>query len=197
MMTEKNRIARTQSDVEALDLSVEVPPGARSLLGVLAQEHTVRLARLLRYLGVPASDIEDALQDVYLIAYRRLADEPGVVREPGAWLRGVAINVARNRSRSRKRNPVRAFDEAPEIEDGETPEQQLEAKRRRALLQDLLDELPYEQRTVVVLFEIDGLPMREIAELLTCALPTAYKYLHRGQTKLRESFARRERGRDE
>lgn len=193
-MAEKNSIDRTQSEVEVQDASVEAPSSARSSVGALAQEHTPRLARLLRYLGVPVSDIEDALQDVYLTAHRKLNEGTRDVREPGAWLRGVAINVARNRSRSRRRHPVRALDETTLLEDDDTPEQQLEAKRRRALLQDLLDELPYEQRTVVVLFEIDGLPMRDIAELLTCALPTAYKYLYKGQAKLRESLARRERG---
>ena len=72
----------------------------------MVQQEGPRLARLLHYLGVPRADLDDALQDVLLVAHRRWAElERGTPLGP--WLRRVALNVARNRKRGTRRSPVR------------------------------------------------------------------------------------------
>lgn len=159
------------------------------VLAELARAHAPALARLLRYLGIPTSDVEDALQDVFLIAHRRLSETPLLAERPEGWLRGVALNVARNRRRSGRRSPLAYVEEVPETSDGQTPEMQLEATRQRERLLRLLSELPEDHRAALVLFEIDGRPMKEVASLLGCALPTAYKYVTQAQARLKAGFA--------
>jgi RNA polymerase sigma-70 factor (ECF subfamily) len=157
-------------------------------VGLLAREHSAALARFLRYLGVASSDVEDALQDVFIVAHRRLIETPELSDAPGPWLRGVAVNVARNRARSSQRSRVEFVDEAPEMIDARTPESEVAAERDRRRVLRLLSTLNEEHRAALVLFEIEGRPMKEVASTLGCALPTAYKYVTSAQTKLREAF---------
>lgn len=161
-------------------------------MGELARVHAAGLARFLRYLGIPAADLEDALQDVFLVAHRRLDEDPLHAERPDAWLRGVAVNVARNRRRSLSRSPLRFVDEPPDVPDPRTPEADVATERERRRLLRLLDSLPDDHRAALVLFEIDGLAMRDVAQTLGCALPTAYKYVSRAQAKLKEAFLQEE-----
>lgn len=158
----------------------------------LAREHAPALARLLRYLGVPSRDVEDAVQDIFLAAHRRLAEAPTLADRPDAWLRGIAVNVARNRRRANRRSPIAYVEEPPEVAHERTPEAEVAAERRRRELVALLDTLPDEHRTALVLFEIDGRPMKDVAAVLGCALPTAYKYVTLAQSRLRAALAREE-----
>jgi len=146
------------------------------------------LGRFLRNLGVAPSDVEDALQDVFIVAHRRLNETPEAADAMGPWLRGVAVNVARNRARSSYRSRVDFVDEAPEIIDARTPESEVAAERDRRRLLRLLATLHEAHREALVLFEIEGRPMKEVASTLGCALPTAYKYVTQAQAKLREAW---------
>lgn len=159
----------------------------------LARENGTSISRLLSYLGVPSRDVEDALQDVFLIAHRRLAEMPELMGHTG-WLRGVAINVARNRRRTGRRSRVAFVNEPPDLVDEATPEQAAMNKREAVFLLELLEKLPEEHRTVIVLFEIEGLPMKQIAEIEGIALATAYSHLHKGRAALKQEFERQEGG---
>lgn len=161
-------------------------------VGELARAHGPSLARLLRYLGVSSSEVEDALQDVFLVAHQRLS-RPDAADRPDAWLRGVALNVARNRRRSARRSRVSYVDEPPEQHDAATPEAAVAGAQAQQRLLALLERLPEEQRAALVLFRIDGRPMKEVAATLGCALPTAYKYVSSAEATL-EAALRDDRG---
>lgn len=165
-------------------LSPVLPPQP---LSALARAHAPRLARLLRHLGVPSADLEDAVQDVFLVAHRRMDAE---VLEPEAWLRGVALNVARNRRRAARRSPLDFPAQLPEVADARTPEREAEVLRNRRLLAHCLEQLHEEKRTALVLFEIEGVPMKEIATHLGCSLATAYRHLSDAQTELKRAVER-------
>lgn len=185
---ENSAEVRTPSGVLSASASAVDPSSTRLGVGALARAHAASLARFFRYLGVPARDIEDALQDVFLVAHRRLSEAPALAERPDAWLRGVAVNVARNRRRSDARSRLRFVDETPEVVDPRTPEADVASERDRRRLVALLDTLPDDHRAALVLFEIEGQPMKEVALALGCALPTAYKYVTSAQTRLREAF---------
>lgn len=141
--------------------------------------------RLLRRFGVAHAQLDDAAQEVFWVTARRLPDiEPG--RE-AAFLYGVALRVASNLLRRKKDVPElteRALlSELPA--EGSCPEQALEQRRARALLDTVLARLPLELRTVFVLFELEGLPIRDIAELEEIPLGTAGSRLRRA----REEFS--------
>lgn len=139
------------------------------------------VGRTLLYLGVKGADVEDAAQEVFVVVLRQLASfGGGSVR---AWVRQICVNVARNHRRSQMRRREELVDEPPEPPpaEGEVPGER--AQQRQRLLA-ALDRLGEEQRSVFVLFEIEELPMTEVAGLLGCPLQTAYTRLYSARSRL-------------
>lgn len=146
-------------------------------------------SRTVRYLGVHDGDVEDATQEVFVVVHRRLKEFQG--GSPRAWVRQICVHVASNHRRSRRRrleDPIDAHDvtaPAAQLED-------MERRRLREKLLALLDELPPDQRSTFVLFEIEQLTMVETAEALGCPLQTAYSRLHAARAKIRAAMGVRE-----
>jgi RNA polymerase sigma-70 factor, ECF subfamily len=147
--------------------------------------------RLLRRFGVQPSRLDDAAQEVFWVAARRLADmEQGKER---AFLYGVALRVASNAARRQKAALPLSEREVEALSDPHpTPEACLEHRQARQVLDDVLDRMPAELRTVFVLFELEGLPVRDIAELEDIPLGTASSRLRRAREEF-SAIARRVR----
>lgn len=150
----------------------------------LFDAHYSSIWRLLRRLGVPAAQVDDAAQEVFWVAARRLADiETG--REH-SFLYGVALRVASNWHRAARSVPPLDAELLETLRDGSpSPEQVAEERQARALLDLALDQLPLELRTVLVLFELEGLPVKDIASLEGLPVGTAASRLRRA----REEFS--------
>jgi RNA polymerase sigma-70 factor, ECF subfamily len=141
--------------------------------------------RLLRRFGVLPAQLDDAAQEVFWVAARRLPDiQPDKER---SFLYGVALRVASNEVRRRKAAaPIAAGVELGNIVDvGPGPDEQLEQRQARQLLDEVLDSLPLDLRTVFVLAELEGLEVKEIAELERIPVGTASSRLRRA----REEFS--------
>jgi len=164
---------QTAFKAEAIDL--------RALFG----KHYASVWRLLRRLGVPAAQLDDATQEVFWVAARRLHDiEHG---RDGPFLYGVALRVAAGELRRLKSAvPLVDIGQAPSmIDQGPSPEEQLVARQARRLLDDVLDRMPGDLRTVFVLHELEGIEVREIASLEQIPIGTASSRLRRA----REEFS--------
>ena len=139
--------------------------------------------RSLRRLGVRPADLDDSVQEVFMVAARRLGDiESGRER---AFLFGISARVASTRRRTVRRRP----------EDGEAglaekpsddldPEALSELRQARPVLQEILDSMNDDCRAVFVLAELEELSTREIAELLAIPQGTASSRLR----SARETF---------
>jgi len=155
----------------------------------LVREHYAYIWRLLRRLGIGEGDADDAAQRVFLTAASRLGGvDP--VRER-AFLYGVALNVGARTRRSlgrRREQPFESTDEqaTPEL----NGEQLLERRQARALLDRLLDEMPEDLRVVFVLFELEELSTKEIAELCEIPVGTAASRLRRARDDFEQRVAR-------
>jgi RNA polymerase sigma-70 factor (ECF subfamily) len=137
--------------------------------------------RALRGLGVPASGADDAAQQVFLVAAQKLDGiEPGAERSfLFSTARGVASNARRSSSRNREQ-----YDEdslAMRADHAPNPEQLASAGEARAVLERLLEDFPEELRTVFVLFELEGMTMAEIAEVLGIPNGTVASRLRRAR----------------
>jgi RNA polymerase sigma-70 factor (ECF subfamily) len=160
----------------------------------LVGRHFEFVWRSLRRLGVPPADVDDAAQEVFVVAARRL-DDFAAERER-AFLFGTSARVAAGRRRSARRHPeelAAALDERPAVE--LDPEELAVLSQARPLLQELLDGMPDELRTAFVLSEIEELPLREIASLLEVPQGTVSSRLRAAREKFREGV-RRLRARD-
>lgn len=122
--------------------------------------------RTLRRLGVPEKDATDAAQEVFLIAYRRLAEFEGR-SSMKTWLFGIAFRVASNR-RNRGSQRREVMDDGLVEAFGVVSNFATEMEQRDLLrlLERVLDRLPLEQRAVFTLYEMEGLTGDEIAAAL-------------------------------
>jgi len=141
--------------------------------GVFYDAHFDYVWRSLRRLGVPEAALDDATQEVFVIALRRHGQFEGrsSVR---TWLFGIALNRARELARSVRR---RAEDELPEyLPDIAAPDQEQRAIDAQALavVYRALDELTSDRRAVLVMADVEEMTASEIAELLAIPLNTAY-----------------------
>jgi RNA polymerase sigma-70 factor, ECF subfamily len=159
-------------------------------LETLFRDHYASIWRLLRRFGVKAPELDDAAQEVFWIAARRLPD----IRSgsEAAFLYGVALRVASNvHRRTRQHLPLAELDDLGELPDlAPSPEERASHRRERALLDSVLDRMPLELRTVFVLFELEGLEVKQIAELEELPVGTASSRLRRAREEF-SAIARR------
>jgi RNA polymerase sigma-70 factor (ECF subfamily) len=148
-----------------------------------------RIWRLLRRLGVAASDADDATQQVFLVLARRWheLDRQRVRR----FLYGTALRIAANARRSLRRRRELLDDAALDGPSRDaTQDDTAETRRARALLDELLAELPDELRRVFVLAEIEELTTLAISELEAIPHGTASSRLRRARALFREKLER-------
>jgi len=133
---------------------------------------------------------EDAVQEAFFSAYRNLARFSGPSFR--AWLTRISINAARDMLRKRKRRPSEPY---PEWEDdswqppapaSEGPEQVSLARQRRASISECMDGITDDQRTAIVLFDVQGYDYSEIAAISGVSVGTVKSRIHRGRLALRD-----------
>jgi RNA polymerase sigma-70 factor, ECF subfamily len=129
----------------------------------------------LRRLGVQQRDLEDLTHDVFLEVHAKL-DRYDRARPMRPWLFAFALRFASDyRKLARHKTELRA-----DIDEQRTDESPYEAVREREsaeLLSRALDALSLELRAVIVLYEIDEVPMKDIASALGIPLNTGYSRL--------------------
>jgi RNA polymerase sigma-70 factor (ECF subfamily) len=149
-----------------------------------------------RALGNPES-AADATQEAFLAAYNGIGGFRGGSFK--AWLLRIVTNACHDAGRRIARRPSTSLDAIVELPGGDTfvdptplPEDEaLRAELIRQIEESLL-ELPFEQRTVVILADMHGLSYDEIAEVTTSSLGTVKSRLNRGRLHLRDRLVRRQ-----
>jgi len=137
----------------------------------------------LRRLGVPEADVEDAVHDVFVVAHRRYGSYDAS-RPLRPWLLGIAFRIAAQ-WRRRHRLEVSVPDPEPERPDeGRAPDEIVASEQTRSRLQAALSLLDMHQRAVVVMHDLNGIPVPEIATSLDVPLNTVYSRLRLGRAKI-------------
>ncbi len=175
----------------ALALGAPTVPVARALrLEALATDNYAFIWRSLRRLGVPPPAVDDAAQQVFEVAARRLdAIELGRER---AFVFKTALLVATEARRGSARQRALHPDEPIELlaDPAPSPEDASDWSGKRALLDAILLAMPLELRTVFVLFELEELTMASIAELLELPPGTVASRLRRAREAFHQAAKR-------
>lgn len=155
-------------------------------LGRLYEEHADAVFRALRRWGVPDAAADDALQDVFVVASRKLAEFEGRSTHR-TWLFGIALRVARGVRRARAHETM--GDEEPEGHEAPQDER-VDAMRAARLLDRLLAELDDAQREVFVMADMHEMSAPEIAEITGANLNTVYSRLRLARENITAAVAR-------
>jgi RNA polymerase sigma-70 factor, ECF subfamily len=148
----------------------------------------------LRRLGVQESDLEDLTHEVFVRVHAQLAlFDPTRPLRP--WLFGIALGVSANYRRL-ARHRLEVFKEVAELPDtARCADEQVERQQTRELVHHALERLPLEQRAVLVLHEMDGFSMPDVAVALGINVNTAYSRLRIGRAAFKAAIQRLARSR--
>ncbi len=145
---------------------------------------------------VPDPDqASDAVQEAFFSAYRNLRSYRGPSFR--GWLTRIAVNAAMDLQRARKRRPATPY---PELEDetwqppagtDSDPELLATTAERGRVLAAALGAIAADQRSAIVLYDVEGYDYAEIAEMTGVSLGTVKSRIHRGRLALRAILADR------
>jgi RNA polymerase sigma-70 factor, ECF subfamily len=133
---------------------------------------------------------EDAVQEAFFSAYRNLQRFSGSSFR--AWLTRIALNASKDLLRKRKRRPADPYPEweddtwQPPAPESEGPEQVALVTQQRQALARAMQEVTDDQRTAIVLYDVQGYDYAEIAQLTGVSVGTVKSRIHRGRLTLRE-----------
>jgi RNA polymerase sigma-70 factor (ECF subfamily) len=178
-MNEAALPVRGQTRADAEDLDVEA----------LYRLHAPFVAGFVRRLGIGTGEVDDVVQEVFLIVHRKGGYRPGPAT-PRSWLGAIALRAASNARRARGRRR-----EAPDAElvatsgSEASPARTLEDRQALGRVERALDTLDLEHRAVFVLFELEGESCAVIAEALGVPTGTVYSRLHNARKRFLAAHA--------
>jgi RNA polymerase sigma-70 factor (ECF subfamily) len=159
-------------------------------------QHWSFVWRVLQHLGVRGADVEDLGQEVFLVAHKRLSDFDRT-RPVRPWLAGICKKVAgahRRRAHVRREAPSESVADEPGWANQEQLMEDRDALRR---LEQLLQQLPEEQRMVFLLHQVEQLPMSEVVLILECPLQTGYSRYKAALQRIQAAFTKNVGGVDD
>lgn len=158
----------------------------------LFRAHAHFVARFLTRLGVPPEDLDDAVQEVFLVVHRNGGYAPGPAT-PTGYLASIALRAASShRRRGRKRRDRRSEVAPDEVSSAALdPARSLEVRQALAELQGALDGLDPQQRATLVLAELEGETCGSIATTMHVAVGTVYWRLHQARKTFRQAIESR------
>jgi RNA polymerase sigma factor (sigma-70 family) len=157
----------------------------RRRFDALFDAHRLDIASYRSWRTASRTDAEDAVAEVFLVAWRRIESVPAG-DAARAWLYATARRVMANQRRSRRRRAA--------LEDRLVQERLVDASgtatvtREEAAVRDVLARLGDRDREILLLVEWEGLRPAELAAVLGCREVTARGRLHRARRRFRETF---------
>jgi len=186
----------TEDDPDQVDapLSTPLAPAAQVRFRAMVDAHFGFVWRYLGGLGVPPAGIDDAAQQVFLVAAAKITSiEPGLER---SFLVGTAHGVAANarRANDRRREVHGDVALATRADHSPDPEQTAESREAASILDAFLAALPDELRSVFMMFELEGMTMAAIADTLNIPPGTVASRLRRAREDFHDMAKRVQAG---
>lgn len=155
----------------------------------LYRAHARFVATFARRLGIAEADVEDVVQEVFIVAHRKGGYEPGAAT-PRSWLGAITLRVASQARRTRRRRREASTPDALTgmPDPGRGPHHTAEVHESLARVQAALDTLDLGHRAVFVMFEIEGERCDDIAGALGVPTGTVYSRLHKARARFRAAY---------
>lgn len=189
------RVASREADREML---LAVQRGEALAYRGLVEKYQARVYSMVYGMLRNREDARDITQEAFVKAYRNL-DSFRLESSFYTWIYRIAMNLAIDFTRKRKRREANGFDEniATRDADGDIaeahhedgPGRALERKRLLQKIMDAMQQLPEDQREVILLRELEGLQYKEISELMEIPEGTVMSRLFYARKKLQKILA--------
>jgi RNA polymerase sigma-70 factor (ECF subfamily) len=164
---------------------------ATTSVDALYRAHAPFVAGFLARLGTPRAELMDAVQEVFLIAHRRGGFVAGTAK-PTTWLAEIAMRVASNARRARRRKPETtgpdALDPIPTNEP--SPEQRTITSASITRVQECVEALDDDHRAAFLLYEVAGESTADIASALGVPIGTIHSRLHTARKRFEAAWRR-------
>jgi RNA polymerase sigma-70 factor, ECF subfamily len=173
-----------------LALPARSPAVAVDRLSTMFHQHYDFVWRSVRRLGVPEDAADDAAQEVFVVASRKL-DSIELGKEK-AFLFGAAIRIAADARRAVQRRRLLPGEQPEPVDAVPALDELVDQKRARQILDDLVAQLPEDTRPIFILFELEGMTMAKIASYLDLPPGTVASRLRRARELFADHVARLE-----
>lgn len=173
-------------------LILRLRQGDMEALGELYEQYKVKIYRTVLAITRDQGAAEDILQETFLRLFT-YADRIYTNVPVGPWLYRVAVNLSHAWLKKRQRR-MRIFDDVLDRLTAPLhllPDRMVERQETQEVVQQAIAKLPIAHRTVVVLFYLEGLSLREIAEVLEIPEGTVKSRLHYARESLRGLLSER------
>jgi RNA polymerase sigma-70 factor (ECF subfamily) len=186
---------REISDFELVQRSAK---GDESAFEELVRKYQQKVYAIAYGISHSRQDALDISQEVFIKIYKKLKDFRGA-SSFYTWLYRITTNLSIDFQRRKKKVTKVDFDErifeepTPEARTGEEtkfdPSRILESKEIHGAILKAIEMLPEDQKTTIVLRELENLSYREIAKAMNCSIGTVMSRLHYGRRKLQEMLS--------
>ncbi len=166
-------------------------PTSRLQTATVYDAYATFVWRSLQRMGVPESDLDDALQEVFIVVHRKLDQYDAERAKLSTWLFGITLNVAR-KHRSRGRLTLGVDLEATPS-DQPCQDTQLQRMQQAERLNVVLGKMRPEHSATFVMFELEGLSCQEIADLTGVPVGTVYSRLHKAREQFKDLVEKSEK----
>ncbi|MCA9686700.1 MAG: sigma-70 family RNA polymerase sigma factor [Myxococcales bacterium] len=158
----------------------------------LFRAHAGFVAGFLHRLGAMPAEIDDLVQEVFLVAHRRGGFVEDGRARPTTWLAEIAIRVASVSRRSKRRSREQPDQDTVAEARSREVDPGMAAETNEALnrVQAALDSLDEDRRAIFILFELEGEPCSAIAEAFDIPIGTVYSRLHKARKQFKDAHAR-------
>jgi RNA polymerase sigma-70 factor (ECF subfamily) len=194
-MSASSRVLSREEDIEMVNA---VREGDTIAYRGLVEKYQDRVYHMVYGMVRNREDARDITQDAFVKAYDNL-QRFRLESSFYTWIYRIAMNLSIDHLRRRKRKGTTEFDETianrdehggiDEIHNQESPSKALERKRLYDRIMTAMQDLPEDQRQVVLLRELEGLSYKEIAEVMEIPEGTVMSRLYYARRKLQKALA--------
>jgi RNA polymerase sigma-70 factor (ECF subfamily) len=184
--------SRYGARAEDIELVARCRKGDLSAFETIYQRHSASLFNLAYRMVGNASDAEDLLQEIFLVAYNKLSTYQGQAAL-STWLYRVATNRCLDYLRSRANRNLSKTDSL-DAKPAPLPAPPRESTLARLDLERCIAELPDSYRAAFLLYDVEGFDHREVAEMLGIAEGTSKSLVHKARHKIRDYLGKGRKG---
>ena len=160
-------------------------------VGEAYEKHAAFVGRVIQRLVGYGPHVDDILQETFIVAYKKRKEFDGRAAVT-TWLYGIATRLCMRHGRGNQRFRVFTGKLAKEDHGAPArPDEEIERGQAAELVHEVLQQLPYKQREVFVLYELEELKGNEIAEMVDIPVGTVWTRLHQARKTFKRLMRRK------